>query len=195
MTEEFLVLREQAKGRRNPTVADDTLAYLLALAEKVGARRILEIGTAEGLTAAALAMALPDAEVTTVEIDEERHSEAEKNIRRFGLEARVTAVLGDAADILPTLAGEFDLIFLDGPKAQYLNYLPEMRRLLRTGGVLAADDVLLFGWVDGSVPCPPKRRSIAGKLRGYLDAVRNSPDWRTEIVRTGEGLAVSVKLG
>ena len=194
MTEEFLALREQAKGRRDPTVPDDTLFYLLSLARDADARRILEIGTAEGLTAVALALTLPEAAVTTVENDAERYAGAVKNIRRFGAEAKITPVFGDAADVLPSLSGEFDLIFLDGPKAQYLSYLPELHRLLRKGGILAADDVLLFGWVDGSVPCPPKRRSIAGKLRAYLDAVCASPDWRTEVVRVGEGLSVSVKL-
>lgn len=97
----LLALRAGAKNRRDPAADDATLGLLLALARLRGVRRFLEIGTAEGLTSAALLLALPQAEGVTVECDEERHARAVRNFADFGVGGRVRAVLADAADVLP----------------------------------------------------------------------------------------------
>ena len=78
---------------------------------------------------------------------------------------------------------------------QYKKYLSDCKRLLCENGVLFADDVLLYGWVDGSAEPPPKRRSIAARLREYLDVVFSDPDLYTVLCRTGEGAAISVLRG
>lgn len=187
-------MRESAKDRRDPVCADETLNYLLYTVKSLRPRRILEIGTAEGLSGAAMLSALPDAVLTTVEIDEALYLLAKKNFEGFGLSSRAHCILGDAADVLNALDGTFDLVFLDGPKAQYLKYLPDIKRLLREGGVLFADDVLLYGWVSGKVPVPQKRRSIVAKLREYLDAVSRDEELITSVLDIGEGVAVSVKV-
>ena len=189
----ILQMREERKARRDPVCADETLAYLLFTVQSLAPARILEIGTAEGLTGAALLLEAENARLTAIEADEERFRLAEKNFAAFGLSERVRCIFGDAADVLPALTQEYDLIFLDGPKAQYVRYLPDLKRLLRAGGVLAADDVLLYGWVDGSVPVPPKRRSIAARIRDYLEAVSGDEELVTSVLPVGEGLAVSVK--
>lgn len=191
----LLRLREEAKQGLDPTAADETLALLLSVARMRAPARILEIGTAEGLTACALLLECPRAELVTIENDAERHARARQNFAAFGVGERVRSLLGDAAEILPALQGAFDLIFLDGPKAQYIHYYPILKELLAPRGVLFADDVLLYGWVDGRVPPPPRRRSIAARLREYLDAVQSDADLITCIFEAGEGAAVSVKNG
>ena len=185
-------LREEAKAGLDPTASDETLALLLAAARMRGAEHILEIGTAEGLTSVALLSECPSARLVTVENDPERHARALQNLARFGVAARAEAVLADAAEFLPSLSGPFELIFLDGPKAQYIRYLPHLKRLLAPRGVLFADDVLLYGWVDGRAAPPLKRRSIAERLREYLAAVQADPDFLTCVFDAGEGAAVSV---
>lgn len=186
-------LREQAKNRRDPATEDDTLRLLLSVARMLKAERILEIGTAEGLTSIALLLECPKAEVTTIELEEERYILAKKNFARFGVEDRTNLILGDAGEVLLSLEKQYDLIFLDGPKAQYLQYLPQLKRLLRTGGALFADDVLLYGWVSGKVETPVKRRSIVRKIREYLQAVSADRDFLTNILEVGEGVALSIK--
>ncbi len=188
-------MRAALKDRRDPVCADETLQYLLFTVRCLRPSRILEIGTAEGLSGAAMLFEEEKAHLTTVEIDEERYRLAGRNFASFGLEGRVRRILGDAADVLPALDTGYDLIFLDGPKAQYINYLPELKRLLRVGGVLFADDVLLYGWVDGSVPAPQKRHSLVGRIRDYLAAVTSDEDFITSVLEIGEGVAVSVKRG
>ena len=189
----ILKMREERKDRRDPVCPDEVLNYLLLTVRAISPENILEIGTAEGLSGAAMLSEAPNARLCTIEIDEERYSAAKENFAALGLSDRVRCILGDAADVLPALAGPFDLIFLDGPKAQYVHYLPDLKRLLRVGGVLVADDVLLYGWVDGRVPVPQKRRSLAERIREYLVAVAEDETLITSVLDIGEGVAVSVK--
>lgn len=184
-------LREEAKNGRDPTCADETLSFILELLSQNSCERILEIGTAEGLTACAM-LSVSDASYTGIELDSMRAARARERFLQFGLSGRVTLHEGDAGEILPMLGGEFDLIFLDGPKVQYLKYLPDCKRLLKRGGVLLSDDVLLFGWVRGEPP--KKRRMLVEHIREYLSALEHDSDFVTEILELGEGLAVSKKL-
>ena len=189
----ILKMREERKDRRDPVCLDEVLNYLLLTVRAISPENILEIGTAEGLSGAAMLFEAPNARLSTIEIDEERYAAAKENFAALGLSDRARCILGDAADVLPALAGPFDLIFLDGPKAQYVHYLPDLKRLLRVGGVLVADDVLLYGWVDGRVPVPQKRRSLAERIREYLVAVAEDETLITSVLDIGEGVAVSVK--
>lgn len=190
LDERLRALREKAKEVRDPTAADETLAYILELIAERKPKSILEIGAAEGLTSSAMLMC-SNAQLTTIELDGARAERARENFRAFGLEKRATLHEGDAGEILPMLQGEYDLIFLDGPKVQYRKYLPDCKRLLASGGVLLSDDILLFGWVRGEAP--KKRRMLVEHIREYLADLERDPDFTTEILELGEGLAVSEK--
>ncbi len=191
LDERLLVLRERAKEVRDPTAADETLELILELLEKHRPKRILEIGAAEGLTSCAMLMC-SHAHLTAIERNADRASCARSHFRTFGLESRTELYEGDAGEILPLLSGEYDLIFLDGPKVQYRKYLSDCKRLLRRGGILLSDDVLLFGWVTGEPP--KKRKMLAEHLREYLRLLEADTELTTEILKIGEGLAVSTKL-
>lgn len=187
----LFALRRAAREVRDPTAADETLAYLLRLLETREVKRILEIGAAEGLTSCAL-LSASEATLTAIEIDGKRAERARKHFGEFGFSSRAVLHEGDAGEILPLLQGEYDLIFLDGPKVQYRRYLPDCKRLLRVGGVLVSDDVLLFGWVRGEPP--KKRKMLVEHLREYLKMLEEDADFKTEILPIAEGLAVSEKL-
>ena len=187
--------RAEAKAAGVPVADEQTLQYLLFTVLALQPKRILEIGTAVGLSGAAMLLKKNDARLTTIELDENSYLAAKENFRFFGVENRVNAYLGDAGEILPAMPremdGTFDLVFLDGPKAQYLKYLPDIKRLLRVGGVLLSDDILLYGWVDGEPP--KKRRMLVEKIREYLRVLCADNDFLTDILPLGDGLAVSVK--
>ncbi len=184
--------RAEALERGIPVADDEGLQFLLVTLLACKPSRILEIGTAVGLSGVAMLQALPNARLTTIELEEERYIEAKANFAEFGVADRVTAHLGDAGEILSMMNGEFDFVFLDGPKAQYEKYLFDLKRLMKSGGVLFADDVLLYGWVDGKEPTPQKRRSIVEKIRSYLDRVTSDPAFITSVVDIGDGVAISV---
>ena len=134
----------------------------------------------------------PSARLTTIELEEERYLEAKKNFADFGVSDRINAHLGDAGEILAMMDGEFDFVFLDGPKAQYEKYLFDLKRLMKQGAILFADDVLLYGWVSGEEPTPQKRHSIVDKIRSYLEVVTADKDFITSVLNVGDGVALSV---
>ena len=189
---EIKALREEALSRGIPVADDETLNFLLLTLSISQPHRILEIGTAVGLTSVAMLKALPNARLTTIELEEERYVEAKQNFSKFGVEDRVNAYMGDAAEIIAMMDGEFDFVFLDGPKAQYEKYLFDLKRLMRKGAVLFADDVLLYGWVSGEVPTPQKRHSIVDKILSYLHTVTSDDELQTSVLDVGDGVALSV---
>jgi predicted O-methyltransferase YrrM len=183
-------MRTAAKEGRDPTAADETVVALVEWAKEHRAVRILEIGAGEGLTSCALLLET-EAELTAIELLPDRAKKFRENVALFGLEDRVRLFEGDAGEILPMLTGSYDLIFLDGPKVQYRRYFDDCKRLLKGGGALFSDDILLFGWVRGEAP--KKRKMLAEHIREYLDLLESDPDFKTQIYEYGEGLAVSTK--
>ena len=184
--------RADALARGIPVADDETLNFLLLTLRIAKPTRILEIGTAVGLSAVSMLYECPSARLTTIELEEERYSEAKKNFADFGVADRVNAHLGDAGEILAMMDGEFDFVFLDGPKAQYEKYLFDLKRLMKEGAILFADDVLLYGWVSGEEPTPQKRHSIVDKIRSYLEVVTADKDFITSVLNVGDGVALSV---
>ena len=190
--ERISALRTDALERGIPVADDETLQFLLLILSAAKPKNILEIGTAIGLSGVAMLSALPSARLTTIELEEERYLEGKKNFELFGVSDRVNAYLGDAGEILSMMDGQFDFVFLDGPKAQYEKYLFDLKRLMKKGAVLFADDVLLYGWVSGEEPTPQKRHSIVDKLRSYLEKVTSDEDFITSVLNVGDGVALSV---
>ncbi len=186
--------RKEALETGIPVADDETLHFLTNVLTIAKSKKVLEIGTAVGLSAIAMALADRERKITTIEFEEERYTQAKKNFKAFGVEKQITAHLGDAGEILPLMSGEYDFIFLDGPKAQYEKYLPELKRMLQKGGVLFSDDVLLYGWVDGREPTPQKRHMIVEKLRGYLQTISSDRDFITSVLDVGDGVALSVLI-
>lgn len=186
-------VRDSAFAREIPIACDETLCFLLAQAEALRPENILELGTAVGVTAAALALACPYAHITTVERDEKFYAEALNNFNSLGISRHVSAILGDAGEVLADLSGSFDFIFMDCAKVQYVKYLPRLKALLRSGGVLFADDVLIFGWASGESEVPKKRKMLAQHIKEYLSAVTEDGELVTSVVKVGDGMAISVK--
>ena len=185
-------LRKAALERDIPVADDETLQFLLLMVKALQPKRILEIGTAVGLSGAAMLLACPEARLTTMELEEERYLEAKENFATLGVKDRVVAHLGDAGEILAMMDGEYDFVFLDGPKAQYEKYLFDLKRLMKKGATLFADDVLLYGWVSGEQPTPQKRHSIVDKIRSYLQTITADKDFITSVLDVGDGVALSV---
>ena len=190
--ERIATRRAEALSRGIPVADDETLNFLLLTLRMAKPARILEIGTAVGLSAVSMLYECPSARLTTIELEEERYVEAKKNFADFGVSDRINAHLGDAGEILAMMDGEFDFVFLDGPKAQYEKYLFDLKRLMKQGAILFADDVLLYGWVSGEEPTPQKRHSIVDKIRSYLEVVTADKDFITSVLNVGDGVALSV---
>jgi predicted O-methyltransferase YrrM len=181
--------------RHLPLVDAETGSLLRVLALAVGARRILEIGTAVGYSGIWLAGALPkDGMLITMEMDAERAREARANFERAGVADRASVVVGDAQRMLAKVSGPFDLIFQDGDKRLYTPMLDRLVALLRPGGVLVTDNVLWDGEVvPGFVPVPQRDRADTEAIVEYNDTVAAHPQLVTTIVPLRDGVSISVR--
>lgn len=193
VNERINAVRRSAFVRGIPTADDETLNFLITVLSAVKPERILELGTAVGVSGAVMLDVCVGAHLTTVERERAFYDEARKNFAALGYSDRVNAVLGDAGEVIDGLEGEFDFIFLDCAKVQYVKYLPRLKRLLKRGGVLFADDVLLYGWITGEVEIPKKRKMLAAHVKEYIDAVTSDGELVTSVVNCGDGVALSVK--
>ena len=153
---------------------------------------VLELGTAIGYSALLTAMlGAEDIEILSVERNEARAERAKEFIRRSPYGDRITVLSGDATGLLETLAGPFDFVFLDAAKGQYPRYFRRIEPLLADRAVVLADNVLFRGYVLDGKKAPRRFRTIAKRLREYVEMIQHAPGFVTEIWKDGDGLAVS----
>jgi predicted O-methyltransferase YrrM len=174
-----------------PIIPHETARFLSLLMGIIKPVNILEIGTAVGFSAA-LFCEFTDARLTTIDRYEYMIKKAKENFAYLGIEDRVTLLEGDAAVILPSLSDEYDFIFLDAAKAQYINYLPDIMRLLKPGSILAVDDVLKPVMI---LRCdtPKRQRTTHKRLGEFLCEITTRDDLETALIPVGGGLAVCRK--
>mgnify|MGYP003312371310 CR=1 FL=1 len=142
----------------------------------------------------AMLCACEKSQLTGIEIDEEKVAIAKENYRQFGVFDRAKIFQGDASEIIPVLTGEYDFIFLDGPKGHYFEYLPHLLSVLKVGGIIFADNVLFRGYVGDKVKTPHRFNTTKHSMENYLTAVTNSNDLQTEIIDIEDGVSITRKL-
>ena len=180
-----------------PIVPSDTAQLLKTMLKITRPKRILEIGTAIGYSAILMAKNTPlDTEIITIERYEKVADIAINNIFEAGFEKKIRVVKGEAADIINWLDGGFDMVFMDGAKGQYIEFLPRILELLNTGGVLITDDVLYKEPNEEKNATERHRKyTIVQRLRKYLEVICNHPLLDTTVLESGEGIAISYKKG
>jgi predicted O-methyltransferase YrrM len=183
------------EGSSLPLVDAEVGALLRVLALSVGAKKILEIGTAIGYSGIWLAGALPDdGLLITMEKDPERARQAKANFERAGVASRVNVMTGDAQLLVNKVAGPFDLIFQDGHKPLYNTLLDRLVSLLRPGGLLVTDNVLWDGEVvPGFAETPTKNVEDTRAIVEYNQRLNAHPALLTATVPLRDGVAISVK--
>ena len=158
---------------------------------------VLELGTAIGYSALLMAPLLDEEEghITSIELDDVRHEMAKYYINQSDYADKITLLKGDASQVLTELTGEYDLVFLDGPKGQYLKQLELILPHVKEGGVILADNVLFRGYVRGDKEPPKRFKTIVKRLKEYLTYVENKELFNTTIYPMGDGMSVSVWKG
>ena len=168
------------------------LKFLLQLTKP---RRILEIGTAIGFSALfMLEYGDKEACITTIEKYEKRIPIARENFKKAGKESQICLLEGDGEEILKGLTGEFDFIFMDAAKGQYIRFLDGALRLLKTGGLLISDNVLQGGdMIQSRFAVTRRNRTIHSRMREYLYELTHNEMLQTTILPIGDGVALCVK--
>ena len=189
-------IEKEARSTDVPIIPHETARFLSVLLTMKKPKNILEVGTAVGFSAGLMSRYLEEGgTVTTIDRFEVMLKDARQNIKRMELEDKVKIIEGDAADILPTLEGPYDVIFLDAAKGQYSAFLPQCIRLLPVGGLLLVDDVLQGGDIARSrFSVPRRQRTIHKRLRNFLWDISHSDVLMSSIVPIGDGLAVCIKV-
>ncbi len=191
-----LLAEMEGRGARDgiPIVVPETGALLHVLALARGASRVLEVGTAIGVSTLYLARALPaDGTIVSFEIDEQRHAAARGYLERAGVLDRCDLRLQDAREGLRALEGSFDMAFIDGVKAQYGDYFDAVLPRLRAGGLLAVDNVLMSGTVaEGRSDGHWTDEQIA-TARAFNERLLDHPDLTGTVMPVGDGVLVAVR--
>ena len=179
-----------------PIIRNDTQAFIKFLMAQNNPKNILEVGCAVGFSALLMAAYTgSDTKITTIEKYEKRIPVARDNFSKYDKEGKITLLEGDAMDILRTLEPEYDFIFMDAAKGQYINFLPECLRLLGKGGLLLSDNVLQDGDVfESRFAVTRRNRTIHSRMREYLYELKHNDMLNTVILTVGDGMALSVKL-
>lgn len=190
--EKLSAMRKDYKGDGIPVILDESMNALLLNVKIKKPKEILEIGTATGCSGIAMLEAC-DGNLTTLETDSDSYLIAKKNFEQFGLSDRVTQYYGDAGEVIQSLKKTFDFIFLDGPKAHYLEYYPLLKNMLNPGGVLFADNVLFRGYVDPACKFPRRFITIVKRMRKFLATVSEDEDFISAVFEAGDGILIAVK--
>lgn len=187
-------IAKQALADRVPIIRQETASLLKVLLKMTKPKKILEVGTAVGFSALLMSEYAPQASITTIEKFEQRIIQAKENFAKAGKQSVITLVEGDAAQILKTLDSEYDFIFMDAAKGQYIHFFPEILRLLDKGGLLVSDNVLQGGdIIESHFAVERRNRTIYKRMREYLSVLKNSEELETAILPLGDGVALSVK--
>ena len=197
-TDNSPVLEEMAvyAAKNNvPIIRKEVESFLRVLLKMNNPKKILELGTAIGYSAILMSEYVPDdGKIITIENYDKRIPIARENIVRAGKESVITLLEGDALEILPELNEEFDFIFVDAAKAQYINFLPHCLRLLRKGGVMLSDNVLQEGDLTESRYAVTRRdRTIHSRMREFLYQIKHMEGLETSIVPIGDGMSITIK--
>lgn len=184
-------IKQKALENHIPIIMDDTLEVVGKILEEQKPQKILEIGTAVGYSAIRFSKYLtPNGYIDTIERDEERIKEAKQNIKDLNLQEKIHIYEGDALEILPTLKGQYDAVFIDAAKGKYPVFLSEALRMLGNNGIIIADNVLYKGYVMSDYNKHKQRTAVRG-LREFLKELTENEKLETEILEVGDGLAIS----
>lgn len=188
-------LERRALADDVPIIRQDMESFLKVLLALHQPKRILEVGTAVGFSALLMAANTPeDCTITTIEKYEKRIPVAKANFAASGMGHRITFLEGDAMDVMKSLDEPYDMIFMDAAKGQYIHFLPEALRLLKTGGLLISDNVLQDGdIIESHYAVERRNRTIYKRMREYLYVLKHTEGLLTSIVPVGDGAALTVK--
>lgn len=183
-------MKEFAQENSVPVIKEPSLDFIVRYIKENNVRKILEIGSAIGYSAINFAMASPEVFVDTIEYDIERYKIAVKNIAESGLMDRITIYLGDAASF--DFAENYDLIFIDGPKAQNMKFFIKFQKNLAENGAIITDNLSFHGMVENrSLTHNYSTIKMVRKIARYVAFLKENPEFDTVFYEIGDTLSVS----
>ncbi|NHJ04987.1 MAG: O-methyltransferase [Candidatus Heimdallarchaeota archaeon] len=193
MKEELLALLKELEQRdteerlrglpveqRMRNITPDVGLFLNIIVKAIKAKNILEIGTSNGYSTIWLGLAAKDnlGKVTTLEVDSRKVKLASENLSRANLIDIVSIIPGDAKETIKNFKQEFDFVFIDAEKEDYIKYFDLVFPFVKVGGVIVADNVI----------------SHAEILNEYVEHVRANPNTQSVLIPVGRGEEMTLKI-
>ncbi|NMD37205.1 MAG: SAM-dependent methyltransferase [Christensenellaceae bacterium] len=173
-----------------PIIQKPALDFLLKTIKENNIKTVLEIGTAIGYSA--INMALAGCDVYSIERDFERYSTAFDNVKNFNLEKKITLIFQDA--LLYNTSKQFDLLFIDGAKAQNIAFLEQYRHCLKPGSFVFVDNINFHDLTYNKCKLSRDLNQLTRKIRRYVDYIKQDTTFETQFFDIGDGIALSKLL-
>lgn len=188
-------IKQEALNNHVPIIEDESLELIKLILKLKKPNKILEIGTAVGYSAINFARYLDgeDSKVKTIEIKEAMYNKAMENITSMSLNDKIEVILADATEYMKFIPDEeqYDIVFIDAAKGQYLVFLEEAIRLTKNGGIIIADNMLYRGRTLSDYN-EHKHRTATNRLRKYLVVMKEDKRLDSTLIKIGDGLAISI---
>lgn len=183
-------LRESALKDKVPIMQETGILYCKEFIKDNNIKSILEIGTAVAYWSLQMASISNDISITTIEYSEDRYNQAIENIRLAGKENKINCIHSDAKDYIPDRM--FDLIFLDGPKAQHKNYFNQFIPYLNPNGFIIVDNMAFHGHVENRSNLSHRRglQKMVNKIAKFQEWIINHPDYVTMEQDIADGVLI-----
>ena len=184
------VIEEYAKENNVPIMMKDGIEFLTNYIKEKNVKTILEIGSAIGYSAIRMALVDKDIKVTTIERDTNRYNEAVKNIKEFNLENQIEIINADALEY--TTDKQFDLIFIDAAKAQYIKFFEKYKTNLKQDGTIISDNLDFHGLVKNpELTSNRNTKQLVRKINTYIEFLKENKEFKTEFISLGDGIGIS----
>ncbi len=189
-------LQKESWDNKIPIIDKETARFLSTLLSIYKPKKILEIGCAVGFSSSLMSQYIEDGgHITTIDRFDIMINKAKNNFKKLDVEEKITLLEGDARVILKELSCEYDMVFLDAAKGQYINIINDCLRLLKKGGILIADDIFQNGLITKNIEDIPKRqRTIHRRLNDFLYKMSNNNGLESSLIPIGDGLLLSHKI-
>lgn len=189
----ILDIKEYAKKNNVPIMQDEGIEFICQYIRDNKVKKILEIGSAIGYSALMFASVADDVYVTTIERDANRYEEAVFNIHSMNMSNRITIYHADALDI--NITDQYDLIFIDAAKSQYIKFFEKYKKNLSLNGVIISDNLAFHGLVENpELTNNRNTRQLVKKIKKYIDFLKDNKEFNTVFYNIGDGVSVSKKI-
>lgn len=184
------VIEEYAKENNVPIMMKDGIEFLTNYIKENNVKRVLEIGSAIGYSAIRMALVDESIKVTTIERDTNRYNEAVKNIKEFNLENQIEIINADALEY--TTDKQYDLIFIDAAKAQYIKFFEKYKTNLKQDGTIISDNLDFHGLVKNpELTSNRNTKQLVRKINTYIEFLKENKEFKTEFISLGDGIGIS----
>lgn len=186
-------MEQYALENHIPIMLSDGIEFLENYIKEHHVKKILELGTAIGYSAIRMAFVSDDINIITIERDIVRYEEAIKNIELSGFKNRITVIHKDIMDF--ETEEQFDLIFIDAAKSQYIKFFEKFESNLITGGTIISDNLNFHGYTKQETRIESKNlRQMVSKIRKYIEYLKENKQFKTTFLELGDGIGISTKL-